>query len=738
MVILPALFTFNSCRKSQEEENQIMDLTQFVDPLIGTGGHGHTFPGASLPFGMVQLSPDNGRSGWDWCSGYNYSSDSICGFSHTHLSGTGIGDMLDISIMPTSLRVPITYNDSLDFNIRPYFATFSHQDETAEPGYYRVRLKESGILAEFTASYRSGFHRYTFPAKTDTASLIVNLGFHENWDAPVDTHIKVISDTLLTGFRYSKGWAANQKVYFAMRLSQPIIGFYGSGQDTLYVFGSEAIQAPSCIAVLKFKVVQNPVLMAKMALSSVSEENALINLNEELPDWDFDKVKNTAKTIWNQELAKAVVSGATPSQMKVFYTALYHSMLAPNIYSDVNFQFRGPDDVVHSDSGVTNYYTFSLWDTYRAEHPLFTILEPDKDRQFVLALLAHYRYSGQLPVWTLWGNETHTMIGYHSIPVITDAFFKGLLTGVRPDTLFKAMLASAKPAGGEVPVYAGLGYLPADTLSGSVSKTLEYAFDDWCIARMADSLRNKTEFDEFTRRSGNFKNLWDPSTRFMRPKMARGNWKLPFDPFYAGSNNDYVEGNAWEYAWYVPQDIGGLIRLMGGENAFARKLDSLFSVTQTGNQQRVSDVSGLIGQYAQGNEPSHHIPYLYNYCGQPAKTRQRVRQILNTFYTDKPDGLCGNEDCGQMSAWYLFSSMGFYPVNPASGIYDLGGPMFSRVDLHLDNGKVFTIMANKLNEKNIYVSGIKLNGEPYNRLVISHSTIMAGGTLEFEMTSLPN
>ena len=730
---------FAGCSGTKNENENFVDYTQYVNPFIGTGGHGHTFPGATLPFGMVQVSPDNGRSGWDWCSGYHYSSDSIYGFSHTHLSGTGIGDMLDISVLPTTINIPISYKDSLGFDLSPYYVTFSHTDEKAEPGYYSVKLKETRILAEFTALYRTGFHRYTYP-KGDTVSLILNLGFHANWDSPVDTHIKIISDTLITGFRFSNGWAVDQKVFFAMRLSQPLAEYFCSGSDTLFIMDSRSIQSPSSVAVLKFNISKNPVVMVKVALSSVSEENALANLNSEIADWDFNKARNGAKTKWNNELGKIAITGGTKQQLTVFYTAMYHSMISPNIYSDINqqnFQYRGPDDRIHTDKNFVNYHTFSLWDTYRAEHPLFTILCPDKTREFVLALLSFYRDSGQLPVWTLWGNETNTMIGYHSIPVITDAYLKGLLHDIKPDTLYNAMLASALKNNVEVKQYSKYGYLPADTTTGSVSKTLEYAYDDWCIAQMARELGKKEDYELFMKRASSYKNLFDPASKFMRPKLANGKWKMPFNPSFAGYKNDYVEGNAWQYTWYVPQDVPELIKIMGGNKEFSLKLDSLFSAAAPGRQQLALDVTGLIGQYAHGNEPSHHIPYLYNYAGEPWKTQKIVRQIVNNMYSDQPDGLCGNEDCGQMSAWYIFSSLGFYPVNPANGVYDIGAPLFPKAKLHLANGKIFNIIANSGSDKNIYVKDIKLNGREYNKYIIPHDSIMAGGTLEFEMSDQP-
>lgn len=737
-LMIPAVIL--SCRKRSERENVIVDYTAYVDPMIGTGGHGHTYPGATVPFGMVQISPDNGKEGWDWCSGYHYSSDTIAGFTHTHLSGTGIGDLLDIQVLPTTLPVDFSQSDSSGINISSYYATFSHEDEIASPGYYSVVLHEPEIKAEFTATERAAFHRYN-SGSADTISIFVNPGFDLNYDSTIQSHIKIVSDTLVSGFKYSTGWANNQEVYFAMRFSKPIASYYFFSNDSLQLKSSYGIQAQHATGIFKFNLTDRKPLLIKVGLSSVSEENALSNLNYEMPDWNFNKIRRQAKKSWNTELGKIRVSSSDVSRLRIFYTALYHFMLAPTIYSDSidnnTFQYRSQGNTVKSDKGFCNFYTFSLWDTYRAAHPLFTIIQPARVQKFVLAMMAHYRDTGLLPVWTLWGNETNTMIGYHAVPVIVDAYLKGLLPDIPVDSIYQALLASADQKIRNVPLYRQFGYIPSDTINNTVSMTLEYAFDDWCIAQMAEKLGHTDDAERFTKRSGYYKNVFDQQSRFMRAKLADGTWEKPFDPLNAGYDNDYTEGNAWQYTWYVPQDISSLINLMGGKTLFISKLDSLFTISSSLDTNAAIDVSGMIGQYVHGNEPSHDIPYLYNYAGQPWKTQERVREIMRKMYSDQPDGLCGNDDCGQMSAWYVFNALGFYPVNPANGRYDLGIPLFPRVDIRLPDNKVFSIIANNLNEKNLYVKSVKLNGTPLDSLFILHNQIMPGGTLTFDMTDQP-
>lgn len=728
------------CDRSRNRQEFITNFTSYVNPFIGTDGHGHTYPGATRPFGMVQLSPDNGKNGWDWTSGYHYSSDTIVGFSHTHLSGTGVGDLLDILVLPTTKPVPFSKYIDVGPDISQYYSRFSHENEKASPGYYAVFLDDCGINAELTTTERAGFHRYD-PLDKDTITFFIDLKFAVNYDSVTQSHIKYISDSLISGYRYSSGWAKDQKVFFAMRFSKPIKEFRLFSPDSLILGDTSSIQARRVTGVFKFYIPDKSRLMVKVGISSVSEENALTNLNNEISGWDFEKVKNQSREIWDRELGKIRVFSDNQEYLRVFYTALYHSMLAPNVYSDSlmnqTFEYRSPHNEIKSSNNLVNYYTFSLWDTYRATHPLFTILNPGMARNFVKAMMAHYHDTGLLPVWTLWGNETNTMIGYHSIPVIADAYLKGLLPDIDKDTLYQALIASAFQEIREIPLYRKYGYIPADSLNNTVSKTLEYAYDDWCIARVAQKLGKSQDHHLFTERAGYYKNLFDSATCFMRAKLGNGNWKEPFDPVDTRYNNDYTEGNAWQYTWYVPQDIENLISMMGGTERFTAKLDSLFSIPSDMGEEAALDVSGMIGQYVHGNEPSHHIPYLYNYSGQPWKTQEKVRQILTELYNDQPDGLPGNEDCGQMSAWYIFSALGFYPVNPANSKYDLGIPLFRQAEIQLDMQKKFTIIIKNYSPDRKYVKSVSLNGNTLQDQFITHEQIMQGGTLEFELSEEP-
>ena len=737
---LPITMAFYACEKRTQPDNQIFDYVQYVDPMIGTDAHGHTYPGASMPFGLVQLSPDNGVSGWDWCSGYHYSSDTIVGFSHTHISGAGVGDMLDILVLPSSQAVRHDPDDTVLFSFRPYYNSFSHENETAEAGYYSVLLNESQIKAELTASKRAGFHKYTFPAM-DTCAVLVDLGFAVNTDSVTSSHIKIINDTLLTGFRYSTGWARNQKTFFAMRFSKPLLSYDLVSTDSIVFHAMASIEGRQVKAILRFLPQENNELMLKVGISAVGEEHALISINNEIPDWNFENARSRARRAWNERLNRIKVTSDDERLLRIFYTAMYHSMLAPNTFSDSldnnTFQYRSVNDMIYSDTSFCNYHTFSLWDTYRAAHPLFTIIQQDLVDDFIRAMMAHYRDTGLLPVWSLWGNETETMIGYHAIPVIYDAFKKGLLPGFDADSLYAAMKASAFQNKRETPLYIRYGYIPADTLNNTVSKTLEYAFDDWCIAQMAKDLNKMDEYYYFMERAGYYKNVFDPASLFMRAKLASGEWKEPFDPLDTRYANDYTEGNAWQYTWYVPHDVPKLIELMGGPDRFEQKLDSLFIIEPDMGEDAVLDVSGMIGQYVHGNEPSHHIPYLYNYIGKPWKTQEKVLEIIHDLYGDSPDGICGNEDCGQMSAWLIFSAAGFYPVNPASGLYDLGVPLFDRLEIDLPGINSFIIQKKNRDPENKYVKSISLNDEKLNTHYISHQQIMNGGLLVFEMTDEP-
>jgi predicted alpha-1,2-mannosidase len=739
---IPVIFIafLTGCDSSPNRQVYVNNYISYVDPFIGTGGHGHTYPGATRPFGMVQLSPDNGENGWDWTSGYHYSSDMIVGFSHTHLSGTGVGDLLDILVLPTTRQVPFSESLEIGPDVSQYYSRFSHENEKATPGYYSVFLDDSKIAVELTATERAGFHRYR-PQDSDTITLFLDLKFAVNYDSVVQSHIKYISDTLISGYRFSSGWARDQKVFFAMRFSNPIEEYRLFSPDSLILGDTSAIQARQVTGMFQFSVREKAELLVKVGISSVSEENALTNLNNELPTWDFDRVKNQSAGIWNSELSKIRVVSDNQEYLRTFYTALYHTMLAPNIYSDSLaenlYEYRSPNDEIISSKDLINYYTFSLWDTYRAAHPLYTILHPARVKSFARAMMAHYHDTGLLPVWTLWGNETNTMIGYHAAPVIADAYLKGLLTGLDSDTLYQALLSSAFQEIRETPLYRKFGYIPADQLNNTVSATLEYAYDDWCIAQVAQKMNKNQDYDLFMKRAGSYKNLFDSTTLFMRAKYENGNWKDPFDPLDTRYTNDYTEGNAWQFTWYVPHDIPNLIKMMGGEEIFVSRLDSLFSISSDMGEDAALDVSGMIGQYVHGNEPSHHIPYLYNYSGQPWKTQEKVRQILTGLYSDKPDGLPGNEDCGQMSAWFVFSALGFYPVNPANGKYDLGIPLFPQMEIQLGMQKKFTVIAKNYSPDHSYVKSVSLNGTPLKDHFITHAQIMQGGILEFELSEQP-
>jgi predicted alpha-1,2-mannosidase len=701
-------------------------LTNFVDPFIGTGGHGHVYPGATVPFGMVQLSPDNGTEGWDWSSGYHYSDTVIKGFSHTHLSGTGIGDLCDILFMPAVLKDP---------NGR-YSSHFSHNQETAEPGYYSVELKTPNIRVELTATERAGFHRYTFPPGDD-AKIIIDLGHRINWDSSVESNITVVSPTLVTGYRYSKGWAPKQRIYFAAHFSQPMISSH-LGNDSVLYNGKSSHTEKGAKAIFGFKMKIEEQILVKVGISAVSIDGALHNLDAEITDWDFDRIKKDASDKWEKQLQKIVVTTQDINKKRIFYTALYRTMLAPIIYQDADGRYRGGDDSVHTAKDFVNHTIFSLWDTYRAAHPLFTITQPEKVNDFVNSMLAFKREYGYLPVWTLHGNETMCMIGYHSIPVIADAYLKGFRKYVAEEA-FDAMKKSAMSDIMGLQWYRQYGYVPSDREVESVSKTLEYAYDDWCIARVAKAMGKESDYRTFLNRSMYFKNIFDTTTLFMRGKETTGAWRIPFDPYTVDHrNNDYTEGNAWQYSWYVPHDVASLIRLNGGERRFIARLDSLFEQGSQLKGTNVSpDVSGLIGQYAHGNEPSHHIAYLYNYAGAPWKTQQRVAEIMNTMYKNAPDGLSGNEDCGQMSAWYVFSAMGLYPVNPAEQVYAIGTPLYERIDIRLENGSSFVLIAPERNDSTVYIKSAILNGVLLEHPFVSHADIVNGGKLYFEMSKGP-
>lgn len=701
--------------------------TAYVNTFIGTGGHGHTYPGATLPFGMVQLSPDTRLEGWDGCGGYHYDDNYIYGFTHTHLNGTGVPDLCDILIMPTTGET--RWNNGSDG--KPgYGSHFSHGNESAEPGYYKVYLDDYKITAELTATTRAGMHCYTYPTNSD-ANILLDL-FHR--DEVLESSIKVISNTRIEGLRRSRSWAQNQYVYFAAEFSEPFSSYEIAIDNKTQPGIKSVADAKNIKAIFHFAKNQGTILV-KVGISAVSTDGAWRNLNTEIPGWDFGKVRAEAKSTWNKELSKIEVEGGSDNQKTIFYTALYHTMVTPNTYMDVDGSYRGRDLKVHKDSTFTNYTVFSLWDTYRAFHPLMTIIDQKRTLDYIKTFLVQYDQGGLLPVWELAGNETNCMIGYHSVPVIVDAYLKGI-HGFDTEKAFAAMQKSATHEGNKgLQAFDKNGFIASDDESESVSKTLEYAYDDWCIAQFAKANGKNDAYKYFIQRGQNYKNVFDPSTGFMRAR-TNGGWFNPFDPFEVNFN--YTEANAWQYSFSAVQDMSGLISLFGSKQKLAEKLDALFSVSSKTSGRDQSDISGLIGQYAHGNEPSHHIIYLYPFAGQAWKTQKLVHQVLNTLYHNNPDGLSGNEDCGQMSAWAVMSALGFYTVTPGTDTYVIGTPWFSKATIHLENGKQFTISAKNTSNNNFYIQSATLNGHKTNASFFHHVDIMNGGELQFVLASRPN
>ena len=711
-----------------EQENESR-VTDFVDPFIGTGAHGHCFPGATVPFGGVQLSPDNPRSGWDWCSGYHYSDNTISSFSHTHLSGTGIGDLQDIRMLPTIKR-PEPGVHPLAF-IQSAYATFSHAHEAAEPGYYCVTF-DNGIKTELSVTKRCGIHAYQFP--TDAVyGMTLDLTTPRNWDAPVESSLKKVNNRTIEGYRKSTGWAKDQRVYFSIQFSQDIELWAGSDSLSLLKNG-EKIVGRSVYAWIDFGKTTNKV-MAKVGISSANTEGAAANLAKEMPHWSFDKVRRDAKHQWRKELSRFRVDESNKALARTFYTALYHCYIAPYVYSDVHGNYKGVDGDIHTVDKSIQYTVFSLWDTFRALHPLFTITHVKQANDMIASMLRHYDACGELPNWELMGNESRCMVGNPAITVIAEAYLKGI-RGYDTEKAYEAIKATAMTKSPALEALRAYHYIPCDIMKESVSQTLEFAYNDWCVAQMAKAMNKDADYHYFLRESQNYKNLFDSSTGFMRGKTAAGEWRTPFNPLSSEHrNDDYTEGNAWQYSWFVPHDVPGLIALHGGNKAFLQKLDSLFNLPSVIEGSQISpDISGMIGQYAQGNEPSHHIAYLFNYAGDTHSTQYYVDRIRKELYSDKVDGLCGNEDCGQMSAWYVFSSLGFYPVNPAEGIYQLGTPLFNKTVIKLGQDRKFTILANREDEHYIYVKSVKLNGKTLDRTWITHDEIMQGGKLEFTLS----
>jgi len=702
------------------------NLTALVDPFIGTGGHGHTYPGASLPFGMVQVSPDTRLEGWDGCSGYHYSDEHVYGFSHTHLSGTGIADYCDILLMPTVGEV--RYHNGADGE-PGYRSRFSHSREKASPGYYRTFLDDYRIEVELTATRRAAIHRYTFPADAE-ANVIIDLAHR---DQVIESFITFVGPDRIEGFRRSRSWAQDQRVWFAARFSRPVASS-GVSVDGIQLESASQAYGTDLKASVTFEADAERVLLVKVGISGVDLEGARKNLEAEIPAWDFEGVKAGADRIWEAELGRIEIEGGTRNQQTIFYTALYHAMLAPNVYQDVDGRYRGRDQEIHQAEGFTNHTVFSLWDTFRAAHPLFAIIQQDRTVDFINTFLALYEQGGLPPVWELSANETNTMIGYHAIPVITDAWMKGI-RDFDIGHAFEAMTAAASTDREGLDHYRELGYIPGDEEGESVSKTLEYAYDDWCIAVVANDIDRPDAFSEYAERARFYRNVYDPASGFMRARLD-GHWQPDFDPREV--NFHYTEANSWQYSFFAPHDVSGLIELMGGDQRFVERLDSLFTADSETTGRRQSDITGLVGQYAHGNEPSHHMAYLYSYAGEPGKTQERVREILDTLYRAAPDGLSGNEDCGQMSAWYVLSALGFYPVCPGQPEYVIGTPLFPKATINLENGNRFIIRADGVNRQRFHIQSATLYGKSYYRSYLSHEDIMAGGELIFEMGRAAN
>lgn len=720
-----------SCVSNKNDDKSVNEtskklLCDYVNPFIGTAGHGHTYPGAVTPFGMVQLSPDTKLTGWDGCSGYHFDEDTVYGFSHTHLSGTGVGDYCDVLIMPT-IGEPVLFN-GYNSSQPGYGSKFSHKKEKASPGYYSVFLENYGINAELTVTQRAGLHKYTFPESKE-ANIIFDLSHR---DKVLESYIEINGSDEVVGYRKSRDWADNQYIYFVARFSKPFDN-YELANDLKIHEKSDRLEGEDVCAYFQFETKKDEEILVKVGISAVSVESARENLDREIKDWDFNDVHQKARFQWEIELSKILVKGGSIEQKITFYTALYHSFLNPNLFQDVNGMYRGRDLKVHEDSTFTNFTVFSLWDTYRATHPLFTILQREKSLNFIRTFLKQYEQGGLLPVWELAANETYCMIGYHAVPVIVDAYFNGIRE-FDVEKAYEAMKVSSNQNHFGLEDYRKYGFVLGSNECESVSKTLEYAYDDWCIAMMAKDLGKADDYKEYIQRAQYYKNVFDSNSKFMVAKMNQ-QWFAPFDPKEVNFN--YTEANAWQYSFYVPQDVSGLIELHDGKEKLAEKLDKMFSESKTTTGRQQSDITGLIGQYAHGNEPSHHMAYLYNYLNKPWKTQELVRKIMDELYTEKPDGLCGNEDCGQMSAWYVFSALGFYPVLPGSGEYVIGSPLFEESILTLENGKTFRIKAENFSSRNIYIKSAKLNGKNYSKSFLTHKDIIEGGEIVFVMSEKP-
>ncbi|WP_262899371.1 GH92 family glycosyl hydrolase [Flammeovirga yaeyamensis] len=720
-----------SCSTSTQEQTTTTDLhlVDYVNPFIGTGEHGHTFPGATLPYGGVQCSPVNGVSGWDWVSGYHISDSLVVGFGHQHLSGTGIGDLNDIIIIPTAEKKTLNAKEQ-DRTKLSYTEKYSHESELATPGYYGVTLENSGIRAEMTTGLHTGFHRWTYPATATMPSMIINLGFAVNWDGVTKTDLKKVDDYTVEGYRFSAGWAPDQRVYFQMKFSQKIVDIRTQKAGARLV------------AQIAFdKTDGQGQITAAVGISSASQKGAAMAVKKEGKGFDFDQKRIAASNIWEEALEQIKIKTTDKKAREIFYTALYHSKIAPVTHSDIEGNYWSADQKVEKAEGYTYYSTFSLWDTFRAVHPLSTIIESEKrNADFINTMLEHFDATGTLPIWVLAGQENNCMTGYHSMPILADAVLKDI-KGIDAEKVLHAMKVTSMQDQRDLKAYREYGFIPFDKGEESVTKTLEYAYDDWCIAQVAKKVGDEKAYKTYMKRSEGYKPLFDKETEFMRGLNTKGEYRTPFDPAEANhrEDTDYTEGNAYQHSWFVLQDVQGLIDLYPSKEAFVAKLDELFTASSELTGANVSpDITGLIGQYAHGNEPSHHIAYMYNYAGTPWKTQEKVREIMETQYDNTPEGIAGNEDCGQISAWYVFSALGFYPVNPAQGVYVIGSPLFDEAEIETSNGNTFTVIAKNTSKENIYIDSITLNGEKLDRLYINHKEIMAGGTLELVMSNTPN
>lgn len=735
LIILSAILLVSCNKKAETIGSTNENLTSYVDPFIGTGGHGHTYPGATVPFGMLQVSPVNGASAWDWVSGYHYSDDVAIGFSHLSLSGTGIGDLADIIFMPINKEVDLTLNPVSRDSIA-YKSSYNHKNEKASPGYYQVFLEDHNVNVELTTSKRTAFHKYTFK-EGDKQSVVVDLGFAINWDKAVETSLKVEDDYTISGYRFSTGWAKNQKVFFVAKFSKAIAD-YNLYQNGTIIKQVSAKAAKTSVQMF-FDAAKSNELSVKVALSSVSVENAKDNLDPS--NSNFEDTNKAAKDLWHAALSHIVIETPVDSLKTIFYTALYHAQLAPVTFSDKNGQFRLENDSIATAKNYTAYSTLSLWDTFRAEHPLLTLIAPDRVSDMVNSMLAYYETNKTLPVWTLYGNETNTMTGYHSIPVIVEAYIKGI-RGFDAQKAFEAMKTTMMKDDRGLIYYKKYGFIPYSLIDESVTITLEYAYDDWCVAQMAKELGKEKEYQYFLNRSKAYQHLFDEKSGFMRGKSVDGkSWNTPFDPKHSNhrEQTDYTEGNAWQHSWFVPHAVDNLIALHGGNDPFSSRLEKLFTESSEITGDNVSaDITGLIGQYAHGNEPSHHIAYMFNHAQQPWRTQYWSRHIMDTQYNTTPNGLSGNEDCGQMSAWYVLSSIGLYPMNPTSGEYEIGSPIFEKATINLPENKTFVIKADQVSDKNFYIQSATLNGKPFNTTTLSHKDILRGGTLHFVMGYQPN